>query len=94
MKYRQKDIFVKGAEAPLIRTVEYGNGTAKVKLEFATESERTGVKTTTWHHVNFLLDYDEIACVMRSLAVCVNSLDQTFNERIEGARQSVRRQLG
>jgi hypothetical protein len=94
MKFRQKDIFVKGAESPQVRTIEYANGTAKVKLEFATESERAGVRTVTWHHVDFLLNYDEIACVMRSLAACVNSLDQTFNERIEGARQSVRRQLG
>jgi hypothetical protein len=94
MKYRQKDIFIKGAEGPSIQTIEYGNGTAKIKLEFCTDSERAGVKTTTWHHVDFLLDYDELACIMRDLAASLTQLEVKFIERLDQARASVKRQLG
>ena len=93
MRYRQKDVFVKEAEGPSVRTIERPDGTAKVKLEFATTSERAGVKTTTWHHVTFDLDYDEIACVASTLAGCLAVLQTSFNDHINHAKEGVRRQL-
>jgi hypothetical protein len=94
MKYRQKDVFIKNAEGPQVQTFEHADGSARVLLEFATDSIRGDVKTTTWHHIRFELDYDEVACIGRTLAACLLDMRTVFNDRIDNATESVRRQLG
>jgi hypothetical protein len=93
VKYRHKEVRIRDAEGPSVWTVEYADGTAKLVLTFFTDFERQGVRTSVEHIVDFKLDYDELACVSRSLADCLVLLKSKFIERIDGATDSVRRHL-
>jgi hypothetical protein len=93
MKYRNKTVRIRDAESPSVTTVEYGDGTVKIFLRFFTDFDRAGVRTSVEHVVEFRLDYDELACVSRNLAASLVQLKAQFNERIDHATESVRRQL-
>jgi hypothetical protein len=90
MKYRQKDVYIRDAEAPQVRTTERADGTTKVRLEFARDSVRAGVKTTVWYHVFFDLNIDEVSCVASTLVESLELMHRHMNESAVRAKNRVR----
>jgi len=93
VKYKFKKDIIADAESPSIETIEYTDGTAKVVLTFFTDYTRAGIRTDVEHVVVFKMDYDDIACVSRTLAATLIMLKTRFVESIDHATESVRRQF-
>jgi hypothetical protein len=90
VKYRQKDVYLRDAEAPQVRTIERADGTTKVVLEFARDVIRGGVKTTTWYHVFFDLNIDEVSCVASTLVESLELMHKHMDESAVRAKNRVR----
>jgi hypothetical protein len=94
MKYKFRTEEAKDPESPCVLVTAFSNGSARVTLTYYTQFERAGVHTQVEHQARFILDYDEIACIGKTLAGALNEIEANFNNSIDEAKSRVRRELG